>query len=71
MMCGHTTAEVEARWGDYGDMAKVLLHDVGSNEVWTKYNVCDGIFPTDEEFSSFQVSPAGNFPACEYIVMSA
>ena len=54
MMCGHTTPEVEARWGDYGDMAKVLLHEPNSNEVWTKFNVCDGQFPTDDDFASFQ-----------------
>lgn len=56
MMCGHTTPEVEARWGDYGDMAQQLLSECGKPESWKKYNVCDGQFPTDEEFSRFNVS---------------
>lgn len=55
MMCGHTTPEVEARWGDYGDMAQVLLQDTSKPETWLKYNVCDDEFPSEQEWSSFKV----------------
>ena len=55
MMCGHTTPDVEAKWGDYGDMAEVLLKDAGKKERWIKFNVCDGVFPTKQEYLSLQV----------------
>lgn len=55
MMCGHTTPEVEAKWGDYGDMAEVLLKDPSKSERWVKYNVCDDHFPSEHEWSGFQV----------------
>ena len=54
MMCGHTTPEVEARWGDYGDMARNILQDTSDQtEEWWKYCVCDNQFPTDDEFQEF------------------
>lgn len=54
MMCGHTTPEVEARWGDYGDMAEVLLKDPSKDERWVKFCVCDDQFPSEADLLSFQ-----------------
>ena len=53
-MCGHTTPEVEATWGDYGDMAEVLLRDSNKDERWVKFCLCDDQFPTEAESQSFQ-----------------
>lgn len=56
MMCGHTTPEVEAKWGDYGDMAEALLRNPSKEERWVKFKVCDDQFPSEEEFDTFQAS---------------
>jgi hypothetical protein len=66
LMAGHTTTELEAEYGDFGDMAIDLLR--GDHcETWTKFNVCDGAFPTERELSSFQVSTS----SCEQFAMDA
>lgn len=56
MMCGHTNPEVESQWGDYGDMAqRILQNPESSNETWQKFNVCDGQFPSDEDFQVHKI----------------
>jgi hypothetical protein len=53
MMAGHTSPDMEARWGDYGCMAADLLQE--GDEVWDSFYVCDGQLPTDEELQTYDV----------------
>ena len=56
MMCGHTTPELEAEWGDYGDMAIELLRDANRDEKWLKFNVVDDEFPEEQQWQTFKAS---------------
>eukprot|EP00884_Botryococcus_braunii_P009876 jgi/Botrbrau1/18890/Bobra.177_2s0048.1 len=51
MMAGHTTPDMEARWGDYGQMAVRLLKEEG--ETWDTFYVCDAQLPSDAQLQSY------------------
>lgn len=61
LVAGHTTAELEAEYGDFGDMTIKLLRG-NDSEKWTKFFVCDGAFPEEQELTSFQASTS----SCRY-----